>query len=177
MAEIEIHGHHHGPQSDGFGRGVGVMVGIIGIALALATIGGHRAHSATIIKRTEENDQWSYFQAKKERAHLHEVGAALAEALGTDPARVQPLVAKFRADAERYQHESDDIAREARTLESEVRHQEGRALWLDLGEGFLELGLVLSSLYFLAKRRFFPVIGGTAALIGAALAVHGFLIF
>jgi len=46
---------------------------------------------------------------------------------------------------------------------------------LDVGEGFLELGLVMSSLYFLSKRKFFPVIGFTAAAIGTVLGVMGFL--
>ena len=46
---------------------------------------------------------------------------------------------------------------------------------LDIGEGFLELGLVLSSLYFLSKRKFFPVIGITAAVIGTVLGIAGFL--
>jgi hypothetical protein len=34
---------------------------------------------------------------------------------------------------------------------------------------------VLSSLYFLSKRKFFPVIGITAAVIGTALGIAGFL--
>jgi Domain of unknown function (DUF4337) len=46
---------------------------------------------------------------------------------------------------------------------------------LDLGEGFLELGLVLSSLYFLSRRRFFPVIGISAAFLGMVLGIAGFL--
>jgi hypothetical protein len=45
-----------------------------------------------------------------------------------------------------------------------------------MGEGFLELGLVLSSLYFLSKQRLFPIIGGIAAVIGLGLAIAGFLI-
>jgi hypothetical protein len=174
MAEVEIH-TGHGHEIDDFGRRVGVLVGLIGIVLALATIGAHRAHSATIITRTEANDKWAFYQAKKERAHLQDVGAQLAEALG-DPQRVQPVIAKFRSDEQRYQHESEDLNREARALEDEVKHMEGRALWLDLSEGFLELGLVLSSLYFLAKRRFFPVFGAVCAVGGAALAVWSLII-
>ena len=53
---------------------------------------------------------------------------------------------------------------------------EGRALWLDLSEGFLELGLVLSSLFFLAKRKFFPIFGGIAAALGAGLAIYSLII-
>jgi hypothetical protein len=33
---------------------------------------------------------------------------------------------------------------------------------------------VLSSLYFLAKRRFFPVLGAVAAVVGTALGIAGF---
>jgi hypothetical protein len=45
-----------------------------------------------------------------------------------------------------------------------------------MGEGFLELGLVLSSLYFLSKRKFFPIFGGLAAIIGTVLGVAGFFV-
>jgi hypothetical protein len=175
MAEVEIH-TGHGHQIDAFGRGVGVLVGVIGIVLALATIGAHRAHSATIITPTEANDRWAYYQAKKERAHLQEVGAELAEALGTDPARVAPAIEKFHRAEQGYLHDSEDLNRQAQALEDEVKHMEARALWLDLSEGFLELGLVLSSLYFLSKRRLFPVFGGLAALLGAGLALWGLII-
>lgn len=175
MAEVEIH-TRHGHDIDDFGRRVGVVVGIIGIVLALATISAHRAHSAAIITRTEANDRWAYFQAKKEREHLQDVGASLAEVLNNDPARAKPAIDKFHADGARYKEEAEALNKEARQLEDEVKHQELRALWLDLSEGFLELGLVLSSLYFLAKRRFFPIFGGIAALAGVAFTVWSFIV-
>jgi hypothetical protein len=102
------------------------------------------------------------------------VGAVVLEALGTEAARTQPAIAKFRADEQRYQREAEALNQQARALEEQVHRQERRALRLDLGEGFLELGLVLSSLYFLARRRFFPYFGATAALSGAALALWSF---
>ena len=174
MAEVEIHtGHDHG--GDDFGRRVGVTVGIIGIVLAIVTIGSHRAHTAAVITRTEANDQWSFYEAKKLREHLVEVGAELANALTVDPARVQGLVDKLGSERTRYGHEAEDIQKEAKAKEDATRREEARALRLDIGEGFLELGLVLSSLYFLSKRRFFPVFGSVAAVIGAALGVVGFL--
>ena len=174
MAEVEIH-THHAHDIDAFGRAVGVMVGIIGIVLAITTIGAHRAHSSAIITRTEANDQWAFYQAKKGREHLLEVGAQLAEVLNGDPARVPGVVSKFRGERDRYLHESEDIQKEARARDAESVRQEHRALRLDTAEGFLELGLVLSSLYFLAKRRFFPLIGGIAGAAGAVLALWGFL--
>ena len=178
-AEEHHHAHAH-EHVEGPSRGPTASAAITAAILAvMAAIGsllsGHAANQA-ILAQSQATDQWAFYQAKKERAHLQDVGAQLAEALGTDPARVRPVIEKFRADEQRYQHESEDLNREARTLEDEVKHLEGRALWLDLSEGFLELGLVLSSLYFLAKRRFFPLFGATCALAGTALAIWSLVI-
>src|ERR1700709_2606140 len=105
MAEVEIHtGHAH--DGDPFGTRVGVLVGVIGILLAGVTIESHRAHTAAIVHKTEANDQWAFYQAKKIRGHLMEVGATVLDALGTDASRVQPAEAKLKADSERYERDA-----------------------------------------------------------------------
>jgi hypothetical protein len=175
MAEVEIH-TGHGHSDDEFGRRVGVIVGIIGIVLAVVTISAHRAHTAAVIARTEANDQWSFFQSKKLRQHLAEIGSELASRLTTDERRVKDLVEKLDKDQKRYSADSVDIEHEARAKVAESINEERRAMMLDMGEGFLELGLVLSSLYFLSKNRPFPIFGGIAALIGAGVALASLLI-
>jgi hypothetical protein len=173
MAEVEIHAAHD-HANDPFGQRVGVGIGVIGIVLAVVTIGSHRAHTATVIQKTEANDQWAFYQAKKLREHMLDVGAGLAGALGaTDNAR--ELAKGFVRDRDRYKGQADAIEQDARAKEAESAIEEKRALRLDVGEGFLELGLVLSSLYFLSKRRFFPVFGGIAAITGAIVGMLGFL--
>jgi hypothetical protein len=174
MAEVEIHtGHDH--SIDSFGQRVGVAVGVIGIILAVVTIGSHRAHTQAVIDRTEENDEWSFYQAKKIRQQVLDVGADLARTLTSDESRVQAVVDRYSKQSAHYAEETKDIEKEARTKRDETVREEGRAVRLDIGEGFLELGLVLSSLYFLSKRKFFPVIGITAAVIGTAMGIAGFL--
>jgi hypothetical protein len=175
MAEVEIH-TGHGHSDDEFGRRVGVIVGMIGIILAVVTISSHRAHTAAVIARTEANDQWSFFQSKKLRQHLAEIGSSLATGLASDPGRVQGLVAKLNTDHERYAHDSEDIQKEAQAKEAASEHEERRALRLDIGEGFLELGLVLSSLYFLSRQRLFPAFGGIAAIIGVGFGIAGYIV-
>ena len=175
MAEVEIHTGHHDHSGDTFGQGVGVAVGIIGIILAIVTIGSHRAHTQAVINRTEENDQWSFYQAKKIRQQVLDVGADLARSLSADESKVQAIVDKYTQQSQHYAQETKEIDKEARAKHEETERQEGRAVRLDLGEGFLELGLVLSSLYFLSKRKFFPVIGVTAAVIGTVLGILGLL--
>lgn len=175
MAEVEIHaGHEH--SNDEFGRRVGVAVGIIGIILAVVTILAHRAHTQAVIERTAANDQWSFYQSKKLRQHLAEIGSSLATGLATDPARVQALVEKLDKDKDRYAHDSEEIQKEAQEKENASAHEERRAVRLDIGEGLLELGMVLSSLYFLSKNRLFPTVGGVAAIAGTVCAITSYLV-
>jgi Domain of unknown function (DUF4337) len=174
MAEVEIHTEHD-HANDPFGQRVGVGIGVIGIILAVVTIGSHRAHTATVIYKTEANDQWAFYQAKKIREHMLDVGAGLATALGAERDNARELAKGYLRDRDHYKGQAEAIEHDARAKEDESATEEKRALRLDVGEGFLELGLVLSSLYFLSKRRFFPVLGGIAAIIGVVVGALGFL--
>lgn len=173
MTEIEVHAHHD--HLDPLAARIGAMVGILGILLAVVTISSHRAHTAAVVHRTEANDEWAYYQAKKIREHTSEVATTLAEALGTDPARTAAAKEKFEAMGAKYAKDAQEIKAQAEEKVHHTEESEHRALAFDLGEGFLELGLVLTSLYFLGRGRLFPVAGGVSALIGLALGVIGLL--
>ena len=176
MAEIEVHhGSGHGEGDDPLAKRVGLAVGIIGVALAVVTIAGHREHTIAVIERTKSNDQWAYYQAKKIREHSAQIGASLLAALAPDPAKVAAASAKFTQDSEKYAKDAEGIQEIARDRDKESQHAEYRAVRFDLGEGFLELGLVMSSLYFMSKRRFFVALGSVASLIGTIIGVAGLL--
>ncbi len=175
MAEIEIHHGHHAPE-DPLARRVGIMVGVIGVALAVVTIASHREHTHAVLRRTEANDLWGYYQAKKIREHTTEVGNQLLKALGTDAARTEEAAAKFEAAKSKYAHDAEGIWNDAKSKEDETEHVERLALRYDLGEGFLELGLVLTSLFFLGRQRLFPFAGGIAAVAGAVIAASALLL-
>jgi hypothetical protein len=67
------------------------------------------------------------------------------------------------------------VKEQAKEKEKESEHAEHRALRFDLAEGLFEIGLVMSSLYFLAHRKIFPLIGLLGGLAGLILGVVGFL--
>ncbi len=177
MAEIEIHtSHEHEGGGDAFTKSVSVLVGVIGIVLAFVTIASHRAHTAAVIHRTEANDQWSFYEAKKEREHLMDVAAGLLGVVQVAQAdKAQALRSQYAGERDRYAADAAKIQQEAQAREDESHREEARGLRLDLGEGLLELGLVLTSLYFLARRRLFPIIGILSAVIGAIVAATNFL--
>ena len=83
---------------------------------------------------------------------------------------------KLTTGRDKYAAEAEGIQKDARAKDEETRIEERRALRFDLGEGFLELGLVLCSLYFLARKTFFPTFGILAGVAGTAMAVWGFLL-
>jgi hypothetical protein len=85
-------------------------------------------------------------------------------------------VERFKKDIERYDKESEDVRKEATALEKKVETAEDRALRYDFGEGLIEIGLVLSSLYFIAKRHIFPIVGVIAGVAGILIATSGLLV-
>lgn len=173
MAEIEVHTGHHG-EDDPVGKRVGFQVGVIGILLAVLTIAAHREHTAAVIYRTEANDQWSYYQAKKVREHVSEVGADVVGLL--DPAKADAARQVFDKQRAKYAADAEDIKKQAEHEDAAMGRSEALALRFDLGEGLLELGLVLSSLYFLGRRRMFPLAGGIAALAGIVVSLSALLV-
>ena len=60
-------------------------------------------------------------------------------------------------------------------MEEETDILEKRALKYDFGEGLLEIGLILTSLYFISKSKMFPAVGLVASLLGIGTALMGFL--
>jgi len=158
MAEVEIHtSHEHA--GDAFTKTVSVMVGVIGIVLAFVTIASHRAHTAAVIHRTEANDQWSFYEAKKEREHLMDVAAGMLGVVqAAQPEKAQALGAQ-------YAKARDGYAKEAAKIQQDAQDR----------EGLLELGLVLTSLFFLSRQKLFPAIGGLAAVAGTVVALTNFL--
>jgi hypothetical protein len=173
MAELELKPEH---AADPDTRRVGILVGIVGIFLSVVTIASHRAHSDAVIHRTEANDQWSFYQAKKIRENTTDVALTLLQSLAADPAKVQAPAKKLAAARERYADEAGALMKEATAREKETEIEEHRALYFDIGEGLLELGLVLCSLYFLARKAFFPLFGILSSVAGTVMGVLGSLL-
>jgi Domain of unknown function (DUF4337) len=173
MPEIELSPEHAADPST---RRVGLLVGVVGILLSVVTIASHRAHTGAVIYRTESNDAWSYYQAKKIRENTSEIAVTLLHALSSDAAKTEAPVQKLEAARAKYAADAEKIQADANAKDEETKLEESRALRFDIGEGLLELGLVLCSLYFLARKNFFPVLGVLASILGSAMGIWGFLL-
>jgi hypothetical protein len=172
MPEIEVTPEH---AADPLTRRVGILVGVVGILLSVVTIASHRAHTEAVIHRTESNDQWAFYQAKKIRESTSDVALTLLQALQPDAAKGE-VAHKLEAARDKYANDAKDIMKEAQAKDVEQKIEERRALRFDIGEGLLELGLVLCSLYFLARKSFFPIFGVLASMAGTLLGIWGWML-
>jgi hypothetical protein len=174
MAELEIH-HEHEHGSDPMGQKVGVMASILAVLLAVVTIASHREHTAAIIHKSESNDKWSEYQAARVKLHTTELGENMVRLFGAKAEGSDKMLAEYASQTKKYEDTSKKIRKEAEDADREAQADEHRALRYDLGEGLLEIGLVLSSLYFISRKRMFPVLGIIAGIAGAVIALTGFL--
>ena len=174
MAELEVHTEVEG--ADPFGKKIGILASVIAVLLAVVTIVSHRAHTDAVLMKSDANDKWSYYQSKRIKFHSLELGEDLFNVLGNKSPETQKMLDKYAADKKKYAHDSDVAQQAAKDQDAEAEHAEARALRYDFGEGLLEIGLVLTSLYFIARSKLFPVLGGLAAAVGIAIAVTGLLL-
>ena len=174
MPEIEI--KTEGGESDPRGQKVGVLAAVLAVILAVVSIASHRAHTLAVVERSEANDQWSFYQSKRIKFHSLELGADLVNLLGHDKPGAEQTLARYQAEEKKYEKESKEVEAEAKKKEQETRHTEDQALRYDLGEGMLEIGVVMASLYFIARKKLFPVVSLIFGVLGIAVAISGALL-
>ncbi|HYW41800.1 MAG TPA: DUF4337 domain-containing protein [Bryobacteraceae bacterium] len=175
MPELEIH-HESEHAIDPTGQKVGVLAALLAVALAVVTIASHRTHTSAILHNSEANDAWAHYQSTRVKLHNLELGESLAGILAAKGPALDKMLADTVEQKKKYEDQGKEIQGEAKHDEELAEADEHRALRYDFGEGLLEIGLVLTSLYFISRRKMFPVMGLIAGIVGAVLAVMGFLI-
>jgi Flp pilus assembly protein TadB len=180
MPENEIHEMHE--QAEEARRNpslkpVSLTMAVMAVLVATVTLLGHRTHIEQVIAQAKANDQWAYYQAKGVRRHNYEAFAELMTALASkDEARAEQARERFTRQAERYRDEQKEIEKEARSLEQEVMLAGRKANRFNVGEVFLEIALVVTSITLLTSNRGYWVMGLGFAALGVIVAATGFLV-
>jgi hypothetical protein len=176
MAELEIHHETEGEGSDPFGKKIGILASVLAVMLAIVSIVSHRAHTDAVLFKSTANDKWSYYQSKRIKFHSLELGVDLMNAIPNANAQTAKVLERYEKEEKRYTKESSEAQEDARKTDELAEHVEHQALRFDFGEGLLEIGLVLTSLYFIARSKLFPVVGLISALLGIAAAISGYTV-
>jgi hypothetical protein len=174
--EMVEHGAHH----DTLAQRVALTTAI------LATIGALFGYQAgqianesmllkndSIAKKTEESDQWGYYQAKSTREFI----AGSLSILATDDKTRD----KLKADAERYGKEKDDIKKDADKLHAEALklNEESEAKVapherIALGVTLLQVAVALASITVLTRKLWLFAGSLLFAAFGIGVAAWGY---
>jgi hypothetical protein len=174
MAELEIHTEHE-HKSDPVGQRVGVLAALLAVGLAIVTIASHRTHTAAIMHKSSANDDWAHYQSTRVKYHNLELGQSLVKVFGAKGGAADEMLADSANQMKKYDAQAKEIQGEAERDDRAAETDEGRALRYDLGEGLLEIALVVSSMYFISRKMMFPAIGVIAGVSGIAIAASGLL--
>jgi hypothetical protein len=156
---------------------ISVTMAILAVFVALVSLLGHRAHTEEVLLQARASDQWSYYQAKNIRRHNYEMGVDLLSMMEfKDKEQADKVREKYHQEAERYTKEQAEIEDLAKDLEKESALEQRKANRFDLGEVFLEIALVISSLALLSRKRFYWFLGIVLGLAGLGVAATGFLL-
>ena len=156
---------------------ISVTMAILAVCVAVVSLLGHRAHTEELLTQNRATDQWSYYQAKNIRRHNYEMGVDLLSMMEfKDKAQADKVREKYQKEAERYTKEQAEIEEQAKELEKESALSQRKADRFDLGEVFLEIALVISSLALLSRKRLYWFLGIASGLAGLGVAATGLLL-
>jgi hypothetical protein len=156
---------------------VSFTMAVLAVLVATVTLLGHRAHTEEILQQTRATDQWSYYQAKNmRRNNLEALDDVLTALENTKADRAEQVRKRFHQDIEKYRDQQKDIQNEARGLEADVQRDSRRADRFDLGEVFLEIALVVTSITLLTENRGYWYFGFVLAGLGLASAASAWFV-
>lgn len=156
------------------------------VLAVVASIGSSR--SSYYISRAQlltalEADQWSYYQAKSIKQNLFEtqVSAFQFELLGGTTLEQKDLlnktIAGFTKDIARYDQEKIDIKKKAESINKQNGLGVRRGGQFSLAVVFAQIGIMLSSVGLLLKRREMWIVGLVMGAISIFYLINGFLLF
>src|ERR1019366_1763360 len=98
-------------------------------------------------------------QATRVKLHTTEMGENMVHLLGAKGGGADKMLAEYAGQKKKNEEQTQKIQEVAKSADEAAEADEHRALRYDVGEGLLEIGLVLSSLYFISRKGMFPVLG------------------
>jgi hypothetical protein len=156
-----------------FDKKVAVTMAIIAALLAIDSVAAHLYSNEELLAQQGASDQWAFSQAKDIRRYDSEIAADILRLIKGEGA--EERLQHYTDNAKKYEKDHAEIQAKAKEFEAERDVKGHKALRLETGEVFLEIGIVLASLAILSKRRLVWLMSIVSALTGVAIAITMFL--
>lgn len=155
---------------------VSLTMAIVAVLVATVSLLGHRAHTEEILLQNKATDEWAYYQAKNLRLNNLQALNDVMGALEGKNEKAEQVQKRFEGNIEKYTEEKKEIQDKAHELEAELTHETHRANRFDLGEVFLEIALVITSITLLTGRKHYWMLGMVMAVAGIVTAASVLLL-
>jgi hypothetical protein len=163
--ELQEHAEHGAHESAM--RPVALTMTILAVLVALTTVMGHRTHTEAVLNQAKASDTWNEYQSKKIRAYNTELETSLLNVVAVaNPDGAKKLAKSYADHQAKWADELKELSIHAQELEGEVALAEHKAKFFDLGEALLEIGLVITSVTLLTRRRAYWFAGMASSLGG-----------
>ncbi len=162
--EVEEHVHH---AREPFDKLVAGSMAIIAAALAVVSVLGQHFNTEMLLDQQLASDTWALYQGKDIRRYVAQSTHDSLAALRGDAGAVK----QYGDDIVKYKNQSFQIQEKARDYEKERNKHAAIANRFHVGEVFLEVAIVFSSLSILMKRKPLFMFGVASALVGAVIAI------
>jgi ribosome-binding ATPase YchF (GTP1/OBG family) len=173
--ELQEHAEHGSHESTM--RPVAFTMSVLAVLVAITTVLGHRTHTEAVLDQNKATDQWNEYQAKKIRSYNTMLSEDLLSVVNIgDKDAAQKIAKAYAGHQEKWNADLKDEQKKAEALETKVEQAEARADRYDLSEAMLEIGLVITSVTLLTRRRLYWYFGMIFALAGIASAVSVLLL-
>ncbi len=158
-------------------RPVAFTMSVVAVLVAVVTVLGHRTHTEAILDQNKATDQWNYYQAHKIRSNDTQLAADLLSVVAiTDKDGAKKLAQSYADHQDKWAENLKDEQEKAEALEAKVEKAEARADRFDLGEALLEIGLVITSITLLTRKRAYWFLGLAFSVLGIVASAAGLLL-
>ena len=162
-------------------RVVGLIIAAIAVVLAIVSALGHDTQNEQILAHVDASDQFSFYQAKKDRLFILQTSGDIfglfSDRLSEQVAkRASEIAAKNLQEMQRLGMEAKDIQARGDDFMKDAKKLGQKANVLDVGEIALQISIVLCSITILTEQRLFVFMGTITAAVGIAVAMWGILL-
>jgi len=173
MEANEIHEFQEQMEKGGEGAGMGVSlaISVLAVLVAMITVLGHRSHTQAVLAQSRASDQWNLYQAKKIRQENVSLTSDLIGILSTPLSKeAAAKLSEYKTHSAKWDEDLKQESEAARALQDETEQAERRANRYDLSEALLQIGVVLSSITLLTRRKSFWFFGMALGVCGLVIA-------
>jgi hypothetical protein len=181
---------HEAHAEASFRRAAAVILGVIAMLLAIASLLGEAAMKETINYNIKASDTFAFYQARNVRQTAISLAADQLEALaashpewsGAARAQADKLISDYRATVARYESDpktgegKKELLQKARGYEAKRDHAQEQDSNYDFARGLFQIAIVLGSVSIVALSRPLLWLGCGLAGLAMLLALNGYFL-